>query len=108
QVTIDQLLADGVDVMVRWTMRGTHTGPLTGLPAAMVVAGPVHDQDSLLRLPVAVFPTGRPVRFAGVSSFRIEGGRITGYWLLMDDLSLLRQLGVLPVVQPPRPTDTVG
>jgi predicted ester cyclase len=99
-VTIEQLLASDEEVMVRWTLRGTHTGPLTGQPAAMLVGEPLHDQDSVLRLPIQVYPTGRRVRFHGVSSCRVEAGKITWYWMLMDDLSVLRQLGVLPVVQP--------
>ncbi len=99
RVTIDQLLAEETDVMVRWTARGMHTGPLAGLPPAVALGEPLHDQDSVLRIPIQLYPTGRAVRIQGVSSLRVEHGKVTRYWVLTDDLGLLRQLGAMPVVQ---------
>jgi steroid delta-isomerase-like uncharacterized protein len=51
--TIDDLVAEGDRVAVRWTLRGTNSGPLLGRPA-----------------------TGRPVELAAIVIFRIADGRI--------------------------------
>jgi steroid delta-isomerase-like uncharacterized protein len=55
--TIDDLVAEGDRVAVRWTLRGTNSGPLLGRPA-----------------------TGRPVELAAIVIFRIADGRIAERW----------------------------
>jgi len=60
-------------VAARTTMTGTHEGDLFGLP-----------------------PTGRRVRVAQHTIERFRDGRIVAHHRLTDDLSMLRQLGVLP------------
>ena len=55
--TIDDLVAEADRVTIRWTMRGTRTGPLLGRA-----------------------PTGRPVRLAAIVIFRIADGRIAERW----------------------------
>lgn len=69
---IDQLLDAGDHIVVKLTIRGTHTGPLPGLPA-----------------------TGRAVEFRDVSICRVENGRIVEQSGLTDYLTLYRQLGVI-------------
>jgi predicted ester cyclase len=59
----------------RWTMRGTHTGPL-----------------DLLGLP----PTGRPVEMSGQEVFRADGGRFVEVWHLEDTGALMRALDLEP------------
>ena len=54
---IDELMAEGDLVTVRWTMRGTNTGPLFGQA-----------------------PTGRPVELAAIAIFRVAGGRLAERW----------------------------
>jgi steroid delta-isomerase-like uncharacterized protein len=54
---IDDLVAEGDRVAIRWTLHGTNRGPLLGRP-----------------------PTGRPVRLAAVVVFRIAGGRLAERW----------------------------
>jgi steroid delta-isomerase-like uncharacterized protein len=71
--TVEDLLADGDRVAARLTMRGTHLGPLNGVPA-----------------------TGRAVVVSGMSIERVADGRIVEGWNENDALGLLGQLGVLP------------
>ena len=55
--TIDDLVAEGDRVVIRWTLQGTNTGPMLGRP-----------------------PTGEPVELAAVVIFRIAHGRIAERW----------------------------
>ncbi len=71
--TIEDLVAEGDRVAARLTMRGTHLGPLNGVP-----------------------PTGRPVVVSGMSIERVIDGRIVEGWNENDALGLLQQLGMLP------------
>jgi steroid delta-isomerase-like uncharacterized protein len=71
--TIDDQLADGDKVATRWTMRGTHTGELMGIPA-----------------------TGKAVTVSGIQIERIVDGKIVEHWRKSDDLGLMQQLGVIP------------
>jgi len=57
----------------RWTVTGTHTGSLRGLP-----------------------PTGKPVRFSGVVIDRVVGGKIVEEWVDYNPLVVLQQLGLAP------------
>ena len=75
QLSIDDLLADGNQVILRWTFTGTHLGPLADLPAS-----------------------GRQVRVPrGIAIFRIAGGKVDQGHLAWDKYALLQQLGVLPM-----------
>lgn len=69
---VDQL-AEGDKVMTYKVFAGTHTGDLMGIA-----------------------PTGRAVRFDVMDIVRIADGRIVEHWGLVDQLALLRQLGVVP------------
>ncbi len=71
--THEDTLAEEDRVMIRWIMRGTHNGPLMGIPA-----------------------TGKPVTVAGIDVFRIAGGQIVELWQHFDQLGMLQQLGVIP------------
>jgi predicted ester cyclase len=73
QTTIDDIFSDGEKVVVRFTARGTHSGPLQGMA-----------------------PTGREATWCGVNIYRVSGGRIRETWQLADGLGLLRQLGAVP------------
>jgi predicted ester cyclase len=55
--SIDDLIAEGDRVTIRWTLRGTNTGPMLGRP-----------------------PTGKPVELAAIVIFRITDGRIAERW----------------------------
>jgi hypothetical protein len=67
---IVDLIAHGDRVWATWLIRGTHEGPLHGIQ-----------------------PTGRAVAVIEVGQWRIENNLIAEAWFLVDELSLLRQLG---------------
>ena len=77
QSRVEDQVAEGDRVVTRWRARGTHRGEL----------GPIAATD-------------RPFEMDGVTIERIDGGRIAEVWVARDELSLLRQLGVLPEPQP--------
>ena len=56
-MTLEDIIADGDRVVVRWSARGTHGGDLAGFP-----------------------PTGRPVSVTGIGIHRFVGGRIVENW----------------------------
>ena len=68
-ITVEDLLAEGDRVAVRWTLRGTHWGAFLG-----------------------VLPTGRSVVVAGLEIYRLDAGQIVERWAVVDTLALLRQL----------------
>ena len=73
RTTIEDIFSDGDRVVVRFTARGTHSGPFMGIA-----------------------PTGREATWSGVNIYRVSGGRIRETWQLADGLGLLRQLGAVP------------
>ena len=75
-ITTDELLAEGDTVTKRWTYHATHTGDLSGLAR-----------------------TGKRIAMSGLELFRLERGKIAECWLAYDNLSLMQQLGVIPVAE---------
>jgi steroid delta-isomerase-like uncharacterized protein len=73
QITIEDMIAEGDKVVVRYTFRGTQEGETQGIP-----------------------PTGNHVTVTGIFMCRCEGGKIVEEWENWDDLGLLQQLGVIP------------
>ena len=71
--TIEDLIAKDDRVWAVWTMRGTHTGQLFGIPA-----------------------TGRPIEVLETGIWRLQDGLVAEAWFFGDELRLLRQLGVVP------------
>jgi steroid delta-isomerase-like uncharacterized protein len=78
-VTVEDLLAEGDEVAVRWTWRGTQHGPFLGIP-----------------------PTGEAVAGSGIGLFRIADGQIVEDFVQEDTFGLLQQLGAIPA--PGQPT----
>jgi predicted ester cyclase len=73
--TIEELLAEDDQVVVRVTFRGTHQGPFMGIA-----------------------PTGRHVTATGVELARLAGGKIVAEgWHHYDLLDLLDQLGAIQI-----------
>lgn len=70
---IEDMIAEGDKVVVRWTARGTHRGALMGIP-----------------------PTGKEITTMGIATYRIAGGKAVENWTNSTALSMLQQLGVLP------------
>jgi steroid delta-isomerase-like uncharacterized protein len=74
--TVEDEISVGDKVAAHWTMRGMHTGLFLGN-----------------------LPTSRPIVAQGMIFARIENGRIVEHWTLLDQMSILQQLGIVP---PPR------
>ena len=72
-LTVDDAIAEGDRVVIRWTARGTHQGELMGVP-----------------------PTGKQTVVTGINIFRVKDGRIQEEWVNWDTLGLLQQLGIAP------------
>jgi steroid delta-isomerase-like uncharacterized protein len=72
--TIEDEIAERDNVVHRWSNRATHQDELLGVPA-----------------------TGREVTFAGMSIFRLAGGKIAELWVQTDLVGLMQQIGALPV-----------
>ncbi len=68
--TIEDQVAQGNKIAVRWTLRGTHLGEYQNRP-----------------------PTGKSILVTGTSTFRIAGGKIQEIWVNMDRLAFMHQLG---------------
>jgi predicted ester cyclase len=73
QIEIEDLIAEGDQVVGRVTARGTHQGEFMGIA-----------------------PTGKPVSFNAIDVVRIAGGKIVERWSQADNLALLQQLGAVP------------
>jgi|SRR5215207_5477950 len=76
--TIDEQLAEGENVLTRWTADGTQTGELQGLPA-----------------------TGKSATVTGIAIDRIVNGKIAESWGLFDYFAMMQQLGVIPAPEVP-------
>ena len=69
-VSFDEVFAAGDKTVIRWTMTGTNTGSLQGLP-----------------------PTGQPVRLQGVAISRAVDGKTAEVWQHYNQLSMFQQMG---------------
>jgi predicted ester cyclase len=74
KVTIEDSLAEGDRVAMRFTISGKHTGSLMGIA-----------------------PTGKSINVTASGIFRIVDGKATDNWVNFDALGLLQQLGAVPV-----------
>ncbi|WP_231187273.1 ester cyclase [Haladaptatus sp. DYF46] len=74
-VTEDGCIAEGHTVVYRHTLTGTHEGEIMG-----------------------VEPTGNEIILKNAGVFRIENRRIVDLYLYADNVSLMRQLGIIPEV----------
>ena len=79
RVAVDDLIADGDMAVKRWTASGRQSGELAGIP-----------------------PSGKTVRFSGVSIYRFRDGRIAESWYVYDLFGLLQQLGAIPAAEAAR------
>jgi predicted ester cyclase len=73
RLTIDDTVAEGDRVAVRYSFAGTHKGPLGGTAAS-----------------------GNRVAIHGIVIFRLAGGKVTEGRFSWDKLGLLQQIGALP------------
>jgi predicted ester cyclase len=71
--TIDELIATGDRVIVRWTGKYVHSGDFAGIKA-----------------------TGKPVSLTGMSIYRVANGQIQETRNAVNWMGLLQQLGAIP------------
>jgi steroid delta-isomerase-like uncharacterized protein len=71
-VTVEDVIAEGDQVVTRWTLRGTHQGEVEEF-------GP---------------PTGEQIELEGITIHLVEGGKIVEEWERYDNLSVMQQLGL--------------
>jgi predicted ester cyclase len=69
---IEDVIAEGDRVAVRWTWSGKHTGTLNGLSAS-----------------------NRQVKNDGIAIYELSGGKVSKVWLQTDRLGFLQQIGVV-------------
>ncbi|MFN8472417.1 MAG: ester cyclase [Anaerolineae bacterium] len=74
-VTVDDVIAEGDKIAVRFTARGNHTGDFMGIP-----------------------PSGKPIEARGISIIRIADGQMVEEWQNFDILTLLQQIGAIPTM----------
>jgi predicted ester cyclase len=74
RLPIDDLVAEGEKVLARLTIHGTQQGELMGIA-----------------------PTGRPIEVAVLDLFHIRDGKLIEHWALLDNLGMLKQLGVTAI-----------
>lgn len=80
-VTIEDMIAEGDKVVMRWTLHGTHTG-------------------NIVRLGMHVPATGKQVTQTGITIFRFVEGKGVETWANSDAFGLYQQLGLIPAPQP--------
>ena len=79
QISVEDMVAEGNTVALRWQAHATHSGSLMGIPA-----------------------TGKPVTVTGVNVTRFasdqsdQRGKIVESWYNFDMLTLLQQIGAIP------------
>jgi steroid delta-isomerase-like uncharacterized protein len=71
--TVEDIIAEGQKVMVRFIVRGTHLGMFRGIPA-----------------------TGKKIEIGGIGIYRCAGGKIVEGWSYLDTLGMMQQLGMIP------------
>jgi len=71
--SVEDEIAEGAKVAVRWTATGTHEGEYAGIPS-----------------------TGKRGVISGMTTFHIADGKAVECWTNLDELGMLRQLGVVP------------
>ena len=70
---VDDVIAGGDKVVVRWTWHCTHSGDFMGVP-----------------------PTGKQATVSGMAIYRLARGKCVERWVELSLLGLLQQLGAVP------------
>ena len=73
RTTIDDMIAAGDKVVLRWSSVGTRQGVMQGIA-----------------------PTNRKVAANGIAIYRFAAGKVVEEWMNTDQLGILKQLGVVP------------
>ena len=73
QMSADDMIAEGDQLAVRSTLRGTHQGDFMGIPA-----------------------TGKKVEVSNYDFVRFENDQAAEHWGVIDSAALMEQIGVAP------------
>ena len=73
ELVVEDVVAQGDRVAVRWTFYGTHEGEFFGSP-----------------------PTGERVTMSAIEINRLVDGKIAEHWVELDQLGMLQQVGAIP------------
>ena len=74
---IEDIIAEGEKVVVRFKFSGTHTGEWQGIP-----------------------PTNKHVSFDAAHTYRIAGGKVAeALWRQSDSFGIYAQLGIMPPIE---------
>ncbi len=73
--TVELMVGEGDKVAAQVTSRGTHKGEFMGIA-----------------------PTGKQVTVTAIGIYSFAGSKLEEAWIQMDELGMLRQLGVVPPV----------
>jgi predicted ester cyclase len=79
-MTFDDVIVEGDEVVIRWTLTGTQQGPFFGIE-----------------------PTGITATWTGVNIYRVSCGKVVESWSEADGIGLRQQLGVPGAVATPQP-----
>jgi len=71
--TMEDLVVNGDRVVGRFVYRGTHLGPLWGMPA-----------------------TGNPIEMRSIDIWRVENGEFVEHWDELNMLEVFQAVGVIP------------
>jgi steroid delta-isomerase-like uncharacterized protein len=74
--TIEDIIAEGDKVVVRWTNSGTASGAFLGMPA-----------------------TGKQFGIPGIDIHAVRDGKLAEHWHVVDMLAQMQQLGLIPQPQ---------
>ncbi len=74
ELIADHIIAEDDMVSVIGRFAGTHTGSFMGIPAT---------GKSFADVPIHI-------------TYKVEGGKIVDHWMLVDNASLMQQLGLMP------------
>jgi steroid delta-isomerase-like uncharacterized protein len=72
--TIEDMISEGDKVVLRWRVEGTHTGEFMG-----------------------VAPSNMKITLGITEIFRVENGQLVEAWDQFDQLSLMQQIGAIPM-----------
>lgn len=78
KVIIHKQISDGSTDMIEWTWTGTNSGPIH-MPTGEIIP-----------------PTARTATVRGMDAIEFKGNRITKHRLYFQEISFMKQLGLLP------------
>ena len=79
KIVIEDIFGAGDKVTVRWSVSGTNTGELLGMP-----------------------PTGKSFEVKELTMWRLVDGKVAEAWFALDRMTQMQQLGVIPDGPPPK------